>query len=145
MNREELKRLWFTIPHGQDKAPTRTIVVTMDKYKGRIGQGTVQITRDASDGYKIINMKKIALSVVALSMTVMSYGQTNDNSYQEQVKTFKAFEYQILDLIDAVRMDMYYGFLSRDKGNYYINEMMKLSIANKQAIAELSKNKFAKL
>tara|TARA_R110001592_G_scaffold720_4_gene3874 strand:- start:910 stop:1182 length:273 start_codon:yes stop_codon:yes gene_type:complete len=90
-------------------------------------------------------MKKIALSVVALSMTVMSYGQTNDNSYQEQVKTFKAFEYQILDLIDAVRMDMYYGFLSRDKGNYYINEMMKLSIANKQAIAELSKNKFAKL
>ena len=51
MNREELKRLWFSIPHGQDKAPTRTIVVTMDKYKGRIGQGTVQITRDDSSGY----------------------------------------------------------------------------------------------
>ncbi len=42
-------------------------------------------------------------------------------------------------------MDMYYGFLSRDKGNYYINEMMKLSVANKQAIAIMSKDKFAKL
>ena len=51
MNREELKRLWFSIPHKYDKTPTRTIVVTMDKYKGRLGQGRVQITRDDSDGY----------------------------------------------------------------------------------------------
>ena len=51
MNREELKRLWLTIPHDKNKIPTRTITVTMDKYEGRIGQGTVQITRDTSDGY----------------------------------------------------------------------------------------------
>ena len=51
MNREELKRLWFSIPHDKNKVPTRTIVVTMDKYKGRIGQGTVRITCDTSDGY----------------------------------------------------------------------------------------------
>ena len=51
MNREELKRLWFSIPHDKNKVPTRTIVVTMDKYPGRKGQGTVEITRDDSDGY----------------------------------------------------------------------------------------------
>ena len=59
MNREELKRLWFTIPHGQDKAPTRTIVVTMDKYKGRIGQGTVKITRDDSSGYSSFSTHQV--------------------------------------------------------------------------------------
>ena len=51
MTRNELKRLWFTIPHDENKTPTRTIVVTMDKYPGRIGQGVVQITSDTSDGY----------------------------------------------------------------------------------------------
>ena len=51
MNREELKRLWFSIPQDKNKVPTRTIVVTMDKYKGRIGQGTVKITCDNSGGY----------------------------------------------------------------------------------------------
>jgi len=89
-------------------------------------------------------MKKIKLSVVALSMTLMGYGQTNDK-YQEQVKTFKSFEYQILDLIDAVRMDMYYGYLDKDKGTYYINEMIILMNANRDAVRKLSENKFAKL
>jgi hypothetical protein len=51
MNREELKRLWFSIPHDKNKVPTRTIVVTLDKHPSRIGQGVVQITRDDSDGY----------------------------------------------------------------------------------------------
>lgn len=51
MTRQELKQLWFTIPHGQKNPPTRTIVVRMDKYKGRIGQGTVTITRDGDGGF----------------------------------------------------------------------------------------------
>ena len=55
MNREELKRLWWSIPHGNQGIPTRTIVVTMDKYKGRIGQGTVKITRDDKDGYSCMS------------------------------------------------------------------------------------------
>ena len=59
MTRNELKRLWFSIPHGQDKAPTRTIVVTMDKYKGRIGQGTVEITRDDSSGYSSFSTHQV--------------------------------------------------------------------------------------
>ena len=59
MNREELKRLWFSIPHKYDKTPTRTIVVTMDKYKGRLGQGRVQITRDDSDGYSCMTTHQV--------------------------------------------------------------------------------------
>ena len=59
MNREELKRLWFSIPHDKNKVPTRTIVVTMDKYKGRIGQGTVVITRDDSDGYSCFSTHQV--------------------------------------------------------------------------------------
>ena len=51
MTREELKHLWFNIPHDKNKVPTRTIVVTMDKHPSRIGEGTVKITRDDSDGY----------------------------------------------------------------------------------------------
>ena len=59
MNREELKRLWWSIPHGNQGIPTRTIVVTMDKYKGRIGQGTVKITRDDSDGYSCFSTHQV--------------------------------------------------------------------------------------
>ena len=59
MNREELKRLWFSIPHDKNKVPTRTIVVTMDKYKGRKGQGTVVITRDDSDGYSCFSTHQV--------------------------------------------------------------------------------------
>jgi hypothetical protein len=59
MNREELKRLWWSIPHGNQGIPTRTIVVTMDKYKGRIGQGTIEITRDDSDGYSCFSTHQV--------------------------------------------------------------------------------------
>ena len=59
MNRQELKRLWFSIPHDKNKIPTRTIVVTMDKYPGRKGQGTVKITRDDSDGYSEFNTHQV--------------------------------------------------------------------------------------
>jgi len=50
MSREELKRLFFTFP-TVDRPVVKTITVQMDKYKGRIGQGTVEITSDGPDGY----------------------------------------------------------------------------------------------
>ena len=91
-------------------------------------------------------MKKVTLSVAALAIAVSSFGQcTSGDEYQEQVKTFKSFEYQILDLIDAVKMDMYYGFLDKEKGTYYINQMTTLIITNRQMLAELNKDKYVKL
>ena len=81
-------------------------------------------------------MKKITLSVAALAIAISSYGQTSSDEYNKQLKDFKAFEYQILDLIDAVRMDMYYGHFNRDKGMYYINEMVKLQSRNRDMMAD---------
>tara|TARA_R110002167_G_scaffold240320_1_gene445531 strand:+ start:131 stop:388 length:258 start_codon:yes stop_codon:yes gene_type:complete len=49
MNREELKAMWFNLP-TQTKI-TKTIVVEMDKYPGRKGQGTIEITSDGPDGF----------------------------------------------------------------------------------------------
>ena len=51
MNREELKRLWWSIPHGKLGVPMRTILVKFDTHKSRVGQGTVTITRDSENGY----------------------------------------------------------------------------------------------
>tara|TARA_R110002020_G_scaffold11306_1_gene42653 strand:+ start:299 stop:538 length:240 start_codon:yes stop_codon:yes gene_type:complete len=49
MSREELKRMWFNIPTSE--VVTKTILVEMDKYKDRLGQGTVQITKDGPSGF----------------------------------------------------------------------------------------------
>lgn len=81
-------------------------------------------------------MKKITLCVAALAIAISSYGQTNSQEYNKQKKDFMSFEYQILDLIDAVRMDMYYGYLQQDKGMYYINEMVKLQARNRDMMAD---------
>jgi len=51
VSREELKRMWLSIPHGKQSPPERTIVVRFDKYEGRKGQGTVTITRDGDGGF----------------------------------------------------------------------------------------------
>ena len=50
MSREELKRLFLTFP-AVDRPTVKTITVQMDKYKDRIGQGTVEITCDGPDGF----------------------------------------------------------------------------------------------
>ena len=82
-------------------------------------------------------MKKITLCVAALAIAISSYGQTNSQEYNKQIKEFKSFEYQILDIIDALRMDMHYGHLQQDKGMYYINEMLKLRARNEDILADM--------
>jgi len=90
-------------------------------------------------------MKKVTLSVAALAIAISSYGQCDRPSdpnyidYNVALKQFKAVEYQLLDLIDAVRMDMYYGHFDRDKGMYYINEMVKLQARNRDLMADTYK------
>ena len=83
-------------------------------------------------------MKKITLSVAALAIAISSYGQC-DVDYNVSLKQFKAVEYQLLDLIDAIRMDMYYGHFDQAKGMYYINEMVKLQSRNRDLMADTYK------
>ena len=49
MTRNELKQMWFNLPTSN--VVTKTILVEMDKYKDRLGQGTVQITKDGPNGF----------------------------------------------------------------------------------------------
>jgi len=49
MTRNQLKQMWFNLP--TQTIVTKTILVEMDKYVGRKGQGTVQTTSDGPDGF----------------------------------------------------------------------------------------------
>jgi len=49
MTRNELKQMWFNLP--TQTIVTKTILVEMDKYEGRKGQGTIQITSDGPNGF----------------------------------------------------------------------------------------------
>jgi hypothetical protein len=49
MTRNQLKQMWFNLPTSD--VVTKTILVEIDKYVGRKGQGTVQITKDGPDGF----------------------------------------------------------------------------------------------
>ena len=49
MTRNQLKQMWFNLPTSN--VVTKTILVEMDKYVGRKGQGTVQITKDGPSGF----------------------------------------------------------------------------------------------
>jgi len=91
-------------------------------------------------------MKKITWSVAALLIAGTTlFGQVNDKEYDKEVQTFKAIEYQIDDIIDAIRMDMYYGYLTQDKGMFYINEVLAIKSKNRDIMAELYKKKFNKI
>jgi|TARA_R110002020_G_scaffold20340_1_gene69423 hypothetical protein len=90
-------------------------------------------------------MKKVTWSVAALLIAGTTlFGQINDKEYEKEVETFKAIEYQIDDIIDAIRMDMYYGHLTQDKGMFYINEVLAIKSKNRDIMANLSAKKFKK-
>tara|TARA_R110002051_G_scaffold168947_1_gene239555 strand:- start:904 stop:1143 length:240 start_codon:yes stop_codon:yes gene_type:complete len=48
--REQLKQMWFNSPTRD--VVTKTILVEMDKYEGRKGQGTIEITSDGPNGFR---------------------------------------------------------------------------------------------
>jgi len=94
-------------------------------------------------------MKKITLSVAALTIAMMSHGQCthsyNDSlesiNYKQSIKAFKAIDYRISDIIDAIRMDMFYGRITQDNGMYYINEILALKSKNEDLMVDLFRNK----
>ena len=83
----------------------------------------------------IDNMKKITMSVIALSMTIMSFGQdkvTIVDDLQEQ-------NFKIDEVIDAIRMDMYYGHLEKSRGVFYVNQMIEIKRDNEINIVILTR------
>ena len=91
-------------------------------------------------------MKKVTMSVAALAIAISSYGQCNHGDYYQQIsnqelETYNSIHYHIEDLVDAIRMDMYYGYLERQRGEYYIAEIMRVSTRNKQLMANIWKDR----
>ena len=66
-------------------------------------------------------MKKITLSVAALSIAMMSYGQCTTNPIEEECQLV---QYGTMHLIDSMREDVYYGRVSQDVANHYIRELL---------------------
>ena len=77
MTRNELKQMWFNLPTST--IVTKTILVEMDKYVGRQGQGTVQITNDGPSGF-----------------TQFKTHQVNPIEYVRNLKEFISGEYQLV-------------------------------------------------
>jgi len=68
-------------------------------------------------------MKKITLSVAALSIAMMSYGQCTTNPIEEECKIV---QYGTMHLIDAIRKDLYYGRISEQVAGRYLQELLTI-------------------
>ena len=77
MTRNQLKQMWFNLPTST--IVTKTILVEMDKYEGRQGQGTVQITNDGPSGFHQFKTH-----------------QVNPIEYVLNCKEYKSKEYQLV-------------------------------------------------
>jgi len=91
-------------------------------------------------------MKKITISVAALLIAGMSYGQKYDNSDNQKTKeTIQEYNsnlsYQIEDMISAIKMDMYYGYITQDRGSYYINQVYQIKHRHQDLLLDLYKEK----
>ena len=81
-------------------------------------------------------MKKITMSVAALLIAGMGYGQCTGNPV---VDDLQAQNYKIDSVIDAIRMDIFYGHLERERGMYYVNELIAIKRDNEINIVLLTK------
>ncbi len=77
-------------------------------------------------------MKKIKLTVTAILLGGMSYAQTSyeEIDVKETVEKREALNYRINDLIDAIRMDSWYGKISEETAKYYISELAAIRDVN---------------
>tara|TARA_R100001463_G_scaffold2676_1_gene11053 strand:+ start:497 stop:784 length:288 start_codon:yes stop_codon:yes gene_type:complete len=84
-------------------------------------------------------MKKIKLSVAALTIAMMSYGQETKKCCVKTVQSvydyeglvmeqekLKTVHYLLEELNDAVRMDLYYNRIDEQNGAYYLEQILTL-------------------
>ena len=68
-------------------------------------------------------MKKITMSVAALSIAMMSYGQCTTNPVEQECTAIK---YKTIELIDSIREDMFYGRIPEQVAGYYFQELLTI-------------------
>ena len=79
-------------------------------------------------------MKKTAIAIaVALTIGVSA----SDNVQKEH----KVIEYATEDLIEGIRQDIHYGYITKERGYYYIKQLLKIKSVNRDAMVEFYKIK----
>jgi len=72
-------------------------------------------------------MKKIKLCVATMLLACTTYANTSDTTKQSVDKRERAeLKFQILNLIEDIQYDMYYGYITHNKGNYYVNLLLSM-------------------
>ena len=71
-------------------------------------------------------MKKIKLSIVGLLLSGMCYGQCVSNYEDSTEVANETLKWKILNIIEYVQYDMYYGYITRSKGEFYIRELVSM-------------------
>ena len=82
LHREALKHAWFNMDHSNTPV-VKEIRIEMDKYPGRIGQGTVRVLSDGPDCY-----------------TSFTTHQKNPIAYAREREEYKSGEYNVV-LVDT--------------------------------------------
>ena len=77
-------------------------------------------------------MNKIKLTIASVLLSGMCYAQTSyeDVDIKETVEQRQALDYRINDLINAIRMDAWYGKVSEETAKYYIRELAAIRDVN---------------
>ena len=72
-------------------------------------------------------MKKVKLCVATMLLACATYASTSDTTKVSVDKRERAeLKFQILHLIEDIQYDMYYGYITHNKGNYYVNLMLTM-------------------
>jgi hypothetical protein len=68
-------------------------------------------------------MKKIKLIVAGMLLTGMTYASDTTNVNKIDRAELK---FQILNMIEDIQYDMYYGYITHNQGNYYVNLLLNM-------------------
>jgi len=90
-HRELLKHAWFSMDHSNTPV-VKEIRIEMDKYPGRIGQGTVKVLSDGPGSYSCFTTH-----------------QKNPIAYARERKEYRSGEY------DVILIDIYGGKTKLEK------------------------------
>ena len=72
-------------------------------------------------------MKKIKLCVATMLLACTTYANTSDTT-KPSVDTEERgkLKFQILNMIEGIQRDMYYGYIPHNQGNYYVNLLVAM-------------------
>ena len=70
-------------------------------------------------------MKKIKLCIVGLLLSGVMYGN-DTTSVSVDTRERGELKFQILNMIEGIQRDIYYGYIPRNQGNYYVNLLIDM-------------------